>query len=286
MTSGLGVDPTKNGSVVTSGTTSQDIQQIFGGLYTPGLVSGGSVTTNPSAMTYTVASGVAIVQMAAGLNVPIPIPAQTVSAPNVPVGGSRTDIVYAQQRTPAIDGDSNVIVNVATVLPPRSVALKSFTQPAGANNSAAGAVTGSVNYVIPYGATLGRLWYYQHKISGNLPYTYTRVGTATIYLPTDRMITFKVCAVLSAAGGYCEYGFLGNYDGGDFVLWSTPPLTPAKATFMFESTITLPAGSHTVSLGLTRVVGPGTGQTLYGTDPNGYGRNGIEFSVIDAGVVV
>lgn len=293
MTSGLGVDATLDGSGnITSGTTAQDMQQIFGGLYSPGVVSGGTVTTSVSAMTYTVAAGVAVVQMSTGLNIPIPVPAKTITAASVPASGARTDIIYAQQRTPAIDGDSDVVVDVASVLPPRSVALRTYTAPAGATNTNACTVTGSIDYAIPYGAGLGRLWYYQLTLNGTLPTNLTRYGQGTIHLPTDRMVTFKITSVLSAnnASGfdnnaYCEYGFLPNFDNGDFVLWGTSGLHQAWASYNFEATVAMTAGTHTVNFGIRRNSGPGTGRAYYGTDSGGFGRRGIEFIIEDAGVI-
>jgi hypothetical protein len=298
MTSGLGVDPTKSGTTITSGTTSQDIQQIFGGLYTPGMVSGGTVTTSPSAMTYTTTAGVAIVPMATGQNVPIPVPATTITALAVPASGTRTDIIYAQQRTPAIDGDSDVIVNYGPTLPARSVALKTYTQPAGATNSSAGAVSGDIIYSIPYGASLGQLHFYNWTTPGALPTAgITRVGAGTIFLPTDRLVNWKVVCVMYAMNAtgfdnahYSEYGFLPHFDGpsgtGDFVLWTTPGLHQAWATYTFEATIPMAAGTYNVNLGMLRIVGPGTPATHYGGDSQGFGRRGIEFTITDVGVLV
>lgn len=295
MTSGFGVDPTKTGGIITSGTTAKDIRLAFGGLYTPGLISGGKVTTSTSAMRYTVSAGVAVVESApgSGENIIIPIPATTLNPPVVPAGASRTDIVYAQQRTPSADGDSEVVVNYGTTLPARAVRLASYVQPAGATVSSSGTANANVDYSIPYGATLGQLHYYQHKYQGAMnPSVTERVGAGTIYLPTDRRVNFKVSAVLHAdnASGfdnskYCEYGFLPNIDGGDMAYFTTPGLHQGWATYQWDITIDVAAGLHTVNLGMKRVVGPGTVYTRYGLDGAGYGRRGIEFFVTDAGPI-
>jgi hypothetical protein len=84
---------------------------------------------------------------------------------------------------------------------------------------------------------------------------------------------------------YCEWGFLFNVDGGDFVLHTTPGLHQALATYEFSSSIELSAGSHVVSLGRLRIAGPGVAVTHYGTDGLGFGRRGIEFSVYDEGPI-
>lgn len=295
MTTGMGVDPTKNGSgVITSGTSSQDIRQIYGGLFTPGVVSGCVITTSPSAMTYTVSAGVAMLQTAAGQIVPIPVPAQTITALSAPSSGARTDVIYAKQRFPAIDGDSEVIVSYGTSAPTNSVVLRTYNQPAGASNTNAGTVSGSVNYSIPYGASLGNLYTYQHTANGQLPDSLTRYGYGTFYLPTDRRVHLKVTSVLYAMGAvgfdnahYAEYGFLPNIDGGDYVLWSSPGLGQAWATYNFDLYINLNAGLHTVNLGFLKLAGGTThAATAFGTDSLGFGRRGITFTIEDAGVTV
>lgn len=294
MTSGFGVDPTLDGSgAVISGTSSQDIRSIFGGLFTPGLVSGGAVTTSASAMTYTVAPGVCIIPTATGQNVPAPIPAGTLTVASGPVSGSRVDIVYAQQRFPSIEGDSEVSLGIGTTLPPRAVQLNTYTVPAGVTNTNAATSSNSINYSIPYGATLGRLHYYQMAWNGGLYNDLHRYGYGTITLPTDRRVKFTIRAVLYSPGAsgfdnskYCEWYFLPNYDNGDFVIWTTGGLHQAWQTFIFEQEVTLPAGTHTVNFGTGRKVGPGTANTFFGTDGQGFGRNGIEFIVEDAGVAV
>lgn len=294
MASGLGVDPTKNGSgVITSGTTAEDIRRINGSLYSPGLMGGGVVTTSSSALTYTVSAGVGVVETAPGSkqHMVIPIPATTLTVTS-PVGAARKDIIYAQQRTPAVDGDSNVIVNFGTTLPPRSVLLSDRTLPAGATTTSQASVSGNITYSIPWGASLGRLHYFQYQTPGALTTSgIQRMGHTNLFLPTDRLVRWRIDAVMYAmnASGfsstsYCEMGFLPSYDNGDFVLWTTPGLHQAWGTYSFEATILMTAGVHPINFGLTRIVGPGTAATHYGLDGQGYGRRGIEFSLFDAGV--
>jgi hypothetical protein len=294
MTSGFGVDPTKDGSGnITSGTTSQDIRQINSGLYSPGIISGCKVSVSSASMTYTVSAGVACIQMSSGENVLVPVPATTINAAAVPSSGTRTDYIYVTQHTPAIDGDSNVVVTYGTSTPARSLTLDQFLQPAGATTTSSGARNGALSYSIPYSGGLGRLHYYQHAYNGTLRSSPMEwVGNGTIFLPTDRMTTWRVHGVLSAlnAAGfdnskYCEYGFLPTYDETNtWVIWTTPGLHQAWQTVYWEATIPMTAGLHTVKLGMTQMVGPGTVYCHYGPDSNGYGRRGIEFEIIDAGV--
>lgn len=294
MASGFGVDPTKdvNGNVL-SGTTSQDIQNIFGGLYTPGIVSGGQVTTSSSTMQYSVAAGVAMVPVSTGQVIPAPIPATSVPVSAGPTSGTRTDIVYVQQHLPAIDGDSQVVIGVAqgVALPPRAVALQTYTVPAGAANTSVATAQGGVNFAVPYSGSLGVLYRYKYGTSGALPNSLTRIGASTFYLPSQRMIRFSASAVLYAqnASGwdnahYCEYGLLPNIDNGDQVLWSTTGLHQAWANFGFSIDVLLSAGVHTCNLGIFRIVGPGQPMTFSGTDGSGFGRSGVSFVIEDLGV--
>lgn len=298
MTSGFGVDPTKSAGVITSGTTAKDIRLAFGALYTPGLISGGIVTTSSSAMRYTVSAGVAVVETAPGSkeNIIIPIPATTLNVPTVPAGAPRTDVVYAIQRVPSVEGDSEVVVTYGPTLPQRAVLLYSFAQPAGATVTSAGTKNGFIDYSIPYGASLGTLHYYQHKLNGTFTAAQSpeinRIGAGTIYLPTDRMVNFKVSAVLSATNAnkfdpnaYCEYGFLPSWGGGDICIFTTDGLHQAWATYSYDVTVPIVAGQYPVNLGVTRMVGPGIAQCHYGPDSVGFGRRGIEFTVTDAGPV-
>jgi hypothetical protein len=293
MTSGLGVDPLLDGNgVPIKGTSAQDIRKIYGGLYSPGVISGGAVTTSASVLSFAVSAGVAAIPGATGEVILAPIPAKTVTALPAPSTGSRTDIVYVQQRYTSIEGDPDTDVFIGQTLPQRAVALGTYTINAGITNSNAAVLSGSVNYSIPYGASMGLLHEYKHNTSQNLPTSLTRWGTGQINLPTDRKLLFSIRASLQAVGAvgfdnskYCEYYFLPNIDNADFVIWQTPGLHQSLATYQFDGHFNASAGIHTVKFGIGRMVGPGTGFTYAGTDGMGFGREGIIFQVRDAGPV-
>lgn len=300
MTSGWGVDATITNNVATSGTTSSDVRKVWGALYTPGIVSGCTITRSSSAMTYTVASGVVAISPAIGEVIMCPVQGAPVTATSAPQTGTRVDVVYAQQREPT-SGDSNVVVGVVSfasendvVLPPASQELGRYLVSAGQTGTNAASRLGDANYSIPYGGTLGILHYWNDKFDGNLSRTLLRQGYGTFDLPTDRLVRFTYRTVLSARGAvgfdntkYCEYGYLFNSNrvggNGDFVIHTTPGLHQAWATYEFNSTIILPAGKNTVSIAGLRLAGPGDVWQHYGTDTQGYGRNGGEFSVSDLG---
>lgn len=294
MTSGWGVNATLNGSgVPTSGTSDSDVRKVWGSLYTPGIITGCTVTTSASIMQYTVASGVAAIKTATGETIMAPVQGTTVST-TAPSSGTRIDIIYAQQRFPDIEGDSNVFVGAASALPPRSVALATYTVTAGQTNTNSAVRSANTDYSIPYGASLGTLWYHHYQYSGAISNTSpARYGAGVIHLPTDRRVRFTITAgAVYAAGAslfdnskYCELGFLPNYDGGDFVLWTTNGLHQAWQTLQYSAAINLTAGDHNVNYGMFKITGPGTPMMFTGAS-SGYGRRGIEFTVEDLGPTV
>ena len=290
MTSGFGVDKVVGGS----GTNSSDIRKIQGGLYTPGIISGCVVTTSPTTMQYTISAGVVAISTATGEIVLAPVAQTTI--PTDPAT-TRTDIIYVQQRYPSIEGDANVVVSVDTSVPDRAVEIRRYSLTAGQTNTNQAVISAGVGYSVPYGATLGRLHYYQHTamgLDGDLPNSLTSYGHGSFTLPTDRMVKFKVFAILSArwASGfdnanYCEYGFIPNGGSeGDFVLWQTGGLHQAWESHYYETTIPMPAGDNTCFLRFLRIIGPGQPVGHYGLGGDGYGRRGIEFSVWDDGPIV
>lgn len=293
MTSGWGVDATLDGNGdPISGTSDLDVRRVWGALYTPGIISGAAVSTSGSAMAYTVTSGVVAITTATGEVVMSPVDGVTVPTDAAPATGTRTDIIWVRQRFPSIDNDSTTVVEVGTVLPARAVALKRYVVSAGQSNTNAAVVTGAIDYSIPYGASLGQLHYWQNKYQGAISQNLIREGQGTFSLPTDRMIRFSYSACLSAANAtgfdntkYCEWGFLPNLDGTDLVLWTTPGLHQAWQTVMFERTVMVSAGVHTVNIGSLRKSGPGYALQWYGVQSDGYSRVGAEFKVEDVGPV-
>jgi len=287
MAVGFGVD--KNASNI--GTTSSDIRKINGGLYTPGIISGCTVSVVGS--NYVVTSGVMAVKITTDEIVLAPVPAKTIPIPTI---GTRTDIVYAKQRMPSTDGGLNdVLVDVDTTgtLPSRSVLLKKYSVSSGNTPT----INGSVDYSIPYGANLGVLHKWQNTFSGLLSIPLLREGHGTFTLPTDRRVRISMSALLYANGAsgfsdsnYTEWYFLPNFQGpgvnGDVLIWTTPGLHQAWATYNFEEYINLTAGTYTTSLGAGRMVGPGQAGTFYGLDGNGFGRRGVYYQVEDAGPII
>lgn len=304
MTSGWGVDATVSaGGIVTSGTTSADVRKVWGGLYTPGIISGCQITRSATAMQYTVSSGVAAIPGATGEIYMAPVNQTTVTVAPAPGTGTRVDVIYAVQRIPS-SGDSNVAVSAvsfdtesAVSLPANALELDRYQTSAGQISTNASVRLGDSTYSIPYGGTLGTLAYYNNTYNGPLSVNLLREGYRTFDLPSDRRVRFQYSVVLSAADAYgfdnskyCEYGYLFNSDrvagSGDFILHTTPGLHQAWATYQFESTLNLPAGRNTVHIAGLRIVGPGQAYQHSGTDGSGFGRRGGEFIVDDLGPAI
>lgn len=291
-TSGFGVDPTKDtNGVVTSSTSSKDIRRIWGGLYSSGLVTGGTITTSPSTLQFTVSSGVAMIPSAVGENIATPFDTATVTAATAPTSGTRTDIIYVQQRFPS-DGDSNVVVGIGSTLPPNSIAVAKYIIGTNITNSNSATKTGDVDYSIPYGASLGILHQWRDTFSGIHNQSNLRLGTAKIYLPTDRLLRFTITSLLYSSGAngfdnskYCEWYSNPELDNQPLTSWRTPGLHQAWATYTWQGYWSASAGSHTVSYSRGRSVGPGSAATLYGPSGSGWDWPGTLFTVEDAGVV-
>lgn len=290
MASGFGVDATVNASTgeVLSSTTSQDIRRIMGSLYSPGVISGGVVTTSASGLTYSVSAGVAAIQTATGQIVLTPFDSATATSVGT---AARTDIIYVKQNFPA-DGNSNAVVGLNNTLPKNALALARFSVPAGATNTNAAIRQGNTDYAIPYGASLGALWTYTDTRNATLPNALERRGQGKIYLPTDRRIRFNIQTTLSASGAvgfdsskYCEWAFWPMIDNSFPTKWTTPGLHQAWCTWQWEYEMNVVAGEHVVSYQTGREVGPGTAKQHYGFDVTNNMRTGTVFTVEDVGVV-
>lgn len=288
MATGFGIDPTLNADgVPTSGTTSRDIRNITAGLFTPGVISGAKVSTSASAMTYTVSAGVIAVPITSAEVVLAPVPAVTVATAAAPTSGTRTDIIYAMQGMPTIDGHSNVQVKVGTSLPARAVELGRRSVGANIRNTNAAIKTGDVNYSVPYGASMGIIFEHRDARNGIINHARTTVHTRTINLPTDRTVKFNITSAMSArnssawdASQYCTTVYEIIVDGKAISRFSTGGLDKTLQTFTFQDSHVLRAGTHTISYAMWRGVGPGYPVAHYGS-----GWPGTLYTLEDIGPV-
>lgn len=300
MTTGFGADPIIDGNgLVTVGTTEEDIRQITGSLYSAGLISGGIVTRSPTGLTYSVSAGVAAFPITVDASTPYkpqnqrtvlgPIPATqaplTVTAPTT---GTRTDIIYAQQLTPADDEDANIIVDVGTVLPPRAVMLDSFIVASNHTNTMAATPTGDIKYSVPYGAPRGTPWFsHRSTFNGTFNSTVVNAVTGTFYMPADRNVAFTLKTSLNSNGAvgfdnakYCEAAYSVYIDNIWKFTWTTGGLHQAMQDYNWEERGILLEGQRSVVVKRWKSAGA-TAALPY--QRYGQGNLGLLFEIRDVG---
>lgn len=287
MATSWGIDPLKDtNGVVTMGTTAADFRQIQGGLYSPGLISGGKVTRSASAMTYTVSAGVAAFPIVTGTTpqtVLGPIPSGTLTT-TAPSSGTRVDMVYAVQRTVAVEGDPGIVLGFGTTLPNKAVLLDAFIVSSSNTNTNAAVRQADIKYSIPYGASLGLLVNRKSTFTGSFTISATDL-TGSFYLPTDRIIRVSIQAGLSSLNAikfdntkYCEGGYDVYIDDIKKFGWTSQGLHQAWAENYWSDTVQLSAGSHTYkSVRYPAYNGVGLGTPVV--------RGGAIFQIQDVGPV-
>ena len=269
-----GIDPLKDvDNKIIVGTTADDFRTIQGGLYSPGLISGGTVTRSASAMTYTVSGGVAaypIVTSGVPQTVLGPVPSGTLTT-TAATTGTRLDMIYATQRTVGVDGDPNIVLGIGTSLPAKSVLLDAYIVTTTTANTLSTTRSVDIKWSIPYGASLGRLVNITNTFnslfavaaSGTQPRS--TIGTGTFYLPTDRLIKVSLTATASANNAvgfdnskYCEAGYELLLDNVVQFTWTTGGLHQAWQETNWDGYLQPGLGSHTISVRHFRAQGPGT----------------------------
>ena len=292
MTTSWGIDPLKDAETgaVLLGTTAADFRQIQGGLYSPGLISGGVVTRSSSDMTYSVSGGVAaypIITSGVPETVLGPVPAQVVTT-TAAVSGTRLDMVYAKQRTVAVDGDPNIIIEVGTFLPDRAVLLDAFLVTTTTSSTMSAVRQADIKYSVPYGAVISKP-FFTHRSAYNGTFTSTKQAAAagSFYMPMDRLVSVRISTSLSAngAGGfdnskYCEAAYAVYIDDVWRWTWTSHGLHQAWSEHFWEENIQISQGSHTIRVDRWRSVGPGTPVQRYGQ-----GNLGLLCEIRDAGPV-
>lgn len=293
MAVGWGIEPLVSNGVVTSGTSSEDVRKIWGGLYSEGVISGCAVSTSSTGLTYKVATGVVAIDVGVGETVMCAVPATTVTTGEVTA--DRTDIVYVEQKIPGASNSTVIGVAQGTAIPANAVELGTYMLKAGDTNTANSFKSGSTLYSIPYGAFMGTFMWHTDSSNDLIPRETRTQATGSFYLPTDRKISISLDACLSAVrsdgvtkayrfddAAYCEVVYEVWIDGTKRYQWNTPGLHQAWATYHFEEYWNLSKGQHTVSY-KTRYGGSNPGWAMrhhYGTNA----ATGTSFCIVDAGV--
>lgn len=285
---GFGVDPTKdaNGNI-TSGTSSQDIREITGGLYNQGIISGCRVDVT-TGLSYKINNGVLNNWLGGRDHTLMSIDDVTVPTTAGPSSGSRTDYVYAKQNLPTVDGNSNIVYGVMSNRAPtwegQEFELARFTVPAGmTRTNQATRILSSMNYATPYGASgkyLVRKTYTYNGLVKNNPNPLS--GTFTV--GTDRLITAYINATVDSDSGagisaslYCEV----HLNGTKVVTFSTGKIDNSWSTthtWFYPMEVT--AGTHTIALKFFE--NGSTDDIRFRYSAGGF--PGIQFTVLDSGV--
>ena len=244
MATGFGVDPTldpANADIVLSGQSAEDTRRVWGSLYSDGILKGCEVTTSTTEMKYTIAPGAVVIPYSSGQNIPAPVYGGPLVVPAAPATGSRTDLIWARQNIPSVEGNSNVVVGYGTTLPARAVMLDKFTVNAGMKSTSQALRITDRRFAVPLSGGAGRLHQWTDTHVGVHDQRLLRQGQRSLTLATDRLIRMSVQSLLYADGAvgfdnsrYCEWFFLMTIDGTDMAKFTTPGLHQAWGTYNFE----------------------------------------------------
>ena len=198
-----GKPPVQTGTIPTpaelptySGTSSADLQRIFGAQYvTAGVLSnGGLIVSGTPRMEYSVSAGACFMwtNSAQKLGMYVPVDATTVPTDPAPSTGARVDTIY-------VDGDGGVRVAIGSTSAPSGVTIGQFTVPAGITGTSAAQKTINRRFAIPTGSSMGRLHHFHdpaNGVWGNV--SPMELGRGKFYLPSDRLVRFDLTWTASA----------------------------------------------------------------------------------------
>lgn len=266
MATALGVQPDSNGNGVTPEVHRQIIAAQW---HNTGIIDGLGVSGR-SDLRYNVAAGVAVCSKgdADGKTLAYWPGGQTAASETGDASNPRIDLVWITAHNPkAGDADNSVVVGVtqgtpaanpvAPKLPAGCTLLRSMRVPANATATSSATPVDSINYAIPYGASLGLLAYDdQSKINGVVndggklvPHLLNR---RTITLPTDRLVELDWSGCVS--DGYTGQG--NNWislmhwfkvDGNDIPYAAVElHVQFTWEQFQHRHVMTLAAGTHTI----------------------------------------
>lgn len=284
------------------GTTDTAMRHILGAQWESTGVVDGLAVTGGTTLSYSVASGVAVCSKGASDGKTLAWFAGG-STPTVAAnssGNPRIDCVWITSHD-LTQGDADNLVTLgvtqgtpaatptAPTIPTYATLLAQMRMPAGATTTANATRAASMGYAIPYGASLGVIHSFVNTFDG-IADTSSRWYTedsATLYLPTDRLLEFRYARCMSSV----DSGDLGSIlvqmylDGSPFV--QTEILATAYwETREFSFVKSVSAGNHTFSVANRHWSG---GQIHYHYDA-GSGRgtayqNGMTVQILDKGVV-
>ena len=269
MATALGVQPDSNGNGVTPEVHRQIIAAQW---HNTGVIDGLGVSGR-SDLRYNVAAGVAVCSKgdADGKTLAYWPGGQTAAVSAGDAANPRIDLVWITAHNPKEgDADNQVVVGVtqgtpaanpvAPTLPAGCTLLRSMRVPANATATSSATQVDSINYAIPYGASLGKLgenWDRRDFTGDSTAKKYWYEQPITFTLPTDRLVEFQFKVNYSSAAATSgedtshrsEWAVGFQLDGKDldhscanFVSFG------AWETHETSYITTVPAGTHTARL--------------------------------------
>lgn len=282
----------------TRGLTPAEHQQVIRSQYAQhGVTSGCEVIASASDMSVTVQPGAAVIPMSATGAVEGPIPqTRIVFDPAPSVGEDYYDIFAACENAPGATAYVSFTKNGSA--PDGSIHLDRWVIPSGVTNARAGRSLSMKDYAVAVGVGQSRIvdWIDPVLYGGDATKTRFTQYTASIYLPQDRLLTFKITQTFSAKRGGPRGAFQWIVTSDRLGQIATPVLPYDEwpdstgpmigGTYQHQFTIGFPAGWHVVKWDRQQISG-GTAVHAQGTAPADNGgvlRPGNRIEVFDIGI--
>lgn len=295
----FGVRQTANGI----GTTDTDIRHMLAQKWLNKGVVGGLQVSGGSTMAYNVSAGMAICSRGAsdGFTEAYWSGGATPTVEANASSNPRIDVIWITAHDMS-QGDTDNFVTIgvtkgtaaaspsAPTIPTYATEVARMLLPGGSTTTKNATVNASRLFAIPYGASLGVLADKTFKatqtIQRGAPFTY---ASATVNLPTDRLVSVKMTANVRAANtasydwigsGYLEWTLDGTVMRA--FRFTCNPYSPSSVCV--EDMVTMQAGTHVIT---ARLWGSGTSPVSdIVADYSGENWPGQRLIIADGGVVV
>ncbi len=279
-----------------TGCTASTLRHIISEKYECTGVIGGLAVTGGTTLAYVVAAGVAVCSKGrsdgftecyfAGGNTPAVAAADATNP--------RIDAVWLTSHdAPQGDADNAVTLGVtqgnpaatptAPTIPTYATLLGEMLVPAGATTTAKATRTSSINYAIPYGASLGVVLDQTDTSNADITTEYC-CASGHVFFQTDRLVSIKMTFTCSAVGGPWTGGEGSVYvrvviDGTTRRAFEVRTWPTFAGSQYFEDCEQLAAGNHVVAV----YIRPGVSRAKRYYAAGSWAGQHVQ--VVDAGVV-
>ena len=287
MATALGVSADVDGN----GVTPLVHRQIIGSYFQNSGVMDGLVVSGRNDLKYGVSAGCAVVQRAEsdGKMLAYWPGGQTENAVSAgDPSNPRIDVVWVRANNKpeySTDQDNQVHVGVTQGVPSANPVIPTVPQgcqpigfrrmPAGATSTVSATATGDIDYVVPYGSTLGVLARLAENKDGTVDTTSKNPFLQqAFYIPTDRWILLHAYLCVSTpnkgqTGGVAAVQF---YVDGEKYTTRKVPYTDSWETFEPTANVQVSAGRHTFGIAMYNEQGPGYKAHFSHNDPDDRGN--------------